>query len=759
MGLFTQCCPNNTKPEIIPLPEKVISDAGEFRFAKGMVITVRNQEQAAIASQFTVLFTNAAGFTPEIRINQDEHEQTSFTFFTDNELPSEHYKLKISPRHIRIQAADSKGFYYAMQSLRMLLPPAIENETVLPNFDWGVPAMDIQDGPRFPYRGLMLDVCRFFMPKENILKIIDCMAMLKLNRLHLHLTDGNGWRLEIMKYPKLTEVGAWRVDRKGDFPQRKNAIEGEPTPIGGFYTQEEMKEIIAYAADRQIEIIPEIEMPAHSNASLAAYPELACPIVKEFIGVLPGIGGRQADINYCAGNEQVYSFLNDIIDEIAELFPSPHIHIGGDEASKEIWEKCPLCQARMKKEGITDPEDLQGYFMNRVADYVKSKGKQVIGWDELIKSKMPEDAIICGWQGLGEAGYKAGRMGHKFIMAPARALYLIRYQGPQWFEPRTYFGNVTLKDVYEYEPVKADWDLKVVQNLIGIQGCLWTEFVSSPQDAEYLLFPRIAALAEIAWVGPDRKNWPDFLERLDILTQHYDRMGINYARSMYNVDHTVDGENGRLKVSLSCIRPDVEIRYTTDGSDPTAESLLYTDTIFVTSDETIKAASFTGTEQKGKTLNLPLSWNKATACKVMYAHNLAYRLTNGLRGSDKHTDFEWCGWYDKDTFFVIDLGKSESIDKVTIGCITNYGMAVHKPKQIRISLSDDDANYRVIGEKGFTPEDIFKEGIRTEDEIFEKINAKGRYLKIELDNPGQCPDYHARSGTKTWVYMDEIRVE
>ena len=476
-----------------------------------------------------------------------------------------------------------------------------------------------------------------------------------------------------------------------------------------------MKEIITYAAARQVEIIPEIEMPAHTNSSLAAYPELACPVVKDFIGVIPGMGAHAAEIVYCAGNEKVFSFLEDVIDEVADLFPSSYIHLGGDEASKVNWKKCPLCQARMKKEGITDAEDLQGYFMNRMADYVRSKGKQVMGLDELTNSKIPEDAVIYGWQGLGTAGYKAGKMGHKFIMTPARVLYLIRYQGPQWFEPRTYFGNNTLKNVYDYEPIQPEWEPEAAANLLGVQGSLWTEFVNSPKDVEYLLFPRLAAVAEIAWSGKDQKDWPGFLKRLDVLTGHYDYLGVNYARSMFNIDHLVTGDNDTLKVALTCIRPDMEIRYTVDGSEPQVSSPLYTDSLAFTDSVTIKAATFASGEQKGQTLTLPLHRNKATARPVIDGNEQTYRLTNGLRGSDKQSDFEWCGWYDRDASFTIDLGKEENIGQITIGCITNYGMGAHIPAKITLSVSNDNRTYTRIAERSFTPEEIFREGIRIED--------------------------------------------
>ena len=394
-----------------------------------------------------------------------------------------------------------------------------------------------------------------------------------------------------------------------------------------------------------------------------------------------------------------------------------------------------------------------------MSDYVKSKGKQVIGWDELINSKIPDGATILGWQGMGTTGYKAGQLGHKFIMTPARVLYLIRYQGPQWFEPRTYFGNNTLKGVYDYEPIQPDWDPKVAANLIGVQGCMWTEFCYSAEDVEYLLFPRLAAVAEIAWSGKDRKDWPGFLKRLDVLTQHYDYLGVNHARSMFNIDHLVTGNNDTLKVVLTCIRPDMEIRYTTDGNEPVATSSLYTDSLVVTNDITINAATFANGKQMGKTLTLPLHWNKATARPVQDGNSQTYRLTNGLRGSNKQSDFEWCGWYDEDATFTIDLGKTEAMNEITIGCITNYGMGAHIPGRITLSVSDDNQAYTQVAERSFTPEEIFREGIRIEDKTFDNLKATGRYLRVALKNPGKCPDDHTRPGQGTWMYIDEVTVQ
>mgnify|MGYP003277202302 FL=1 len=740
---------------VVPCPAEYSTGEGYFIFGPETTFGIENESQLRMVSDFVSLF-RAAGFVPGVKIGDD---RADVRMVTNVSLPDESYHLAVTTKKIRIEASSDAGFFYALQSLRQLLPPAVEGDGLDMAMDCRVPAVTISDRPRFGYRGLMVDVSRFFMPKQNLLRIIDAASFLKINKLHLHLVDDNGWRLEIKRYPRLTQVGAWRVKRDEPFPNRRNPERGEPVPVGGYYTQEDMKEIIRYAASRQIEIIPEIEMPAHTNSSLAAYPELACPVVDRFIGVLPGGGGKNAEIVYCAGNDSVFAFLEGVIDEVAELFPSRYIHLGGDEASKVNWAKCPKCQARMKAEHIEHIEELQSYFMTRMSSYVKSKGKEVMGWDELTNSTLPEGAIIYGWQGLGKAALKAAEQGHRFVMTPARILYLIRYQGPQWFEPLTYFGNNTLKDVYMYEPVQKEWNPAYENLLLGVQASMWTEFCSKPEDVEYQLFPRLLALSDIAWGQKNRKDWPDFLKRIDGVLPHIEKMGITCARSMYNIDHTVTPMKNRLSVELSCIRPDVEIRYTTDGTEPDASSLLYTAPLTVEGTTCIKASTFAGSEKMGQTLSLDMSWNKATGKKVLTSNEKGYVLTNGIRGSLRHTDFEWAGWYDQDASFVLDLGKKTSVSKVRLGCITNSGMAVHKPVSIRLSVSNNGKKFVPAGEIVYAPEDIFRNRTAVEDAVFEGLDVNTRYLKLEMKNPGVCPAGDVREGQKVWMYFDELMVE
>lgn len=743
---------------IVPRPQNAVKRTGEFRFSASTSFVVENVAQSQLAEDFARMFTHAAGFTPKVNIGG----RGNVILHVDHSIAPEAYKLDVTSNKIVIDASSNSGFFYALQTIRQLLPPPFEqSKTQVQDVTWTIPALHITDSPRFAYRGLMLDVVRSFIPKKNVLRIIDCMAMLKMNKLHLHLVDDNGWRLEIKKYPRLTSVGAWRVDR-GDipFPARRNPLPGEPTTQGGFYTQQDMREIIKYAAERQVEIIPEIEMPAHTNSSLAAYPQLACPVVKKFIGVLPGLGGDHADIIYCAGNDSTFIFLQDVLDEVMALFPSRYIHLGGDEAWKTYWKICPRCQARMKSEHLTDVEDLQGYFMQRMSKYVRSKGHIVMGWDELTNSTLPEGAIIFGWQGNGDAALKAAAQGHQFIMTPARMLYLIRYQGPQWFEPLSYFGNNTLKDVYDYEPIQTKWKKEYIPLLIGVQASMWTEFCSKPADVDYMLFPRLAALAEIAWTRQENKNWSCFLKSLDSYNEHIAQKGIVYARSMYNIQHKVTSSDGKLSVSLECIRPDVVIRYTTDGTTPTAKSALYVKPITVRTTQTINCATFSAKRQMGKVLTLPIHWNKATAKRVISTNTDAQLLTNGLRGSNKYTDFEWCLSEKNDsTSFVIDLNHTEKLNKLTLGCITNYGMAVHNPKTIRIELSDDNKSFATLGELQLTAEQIFREGTFINDYHFDLKGKVARYVRIIAWGAGSCPSNHVRPGQAARMYFDEVIVE
>lgn len=741
---------------VIPAPVSVTEGEGYFTFDSDTKIAVENVQQLEVAQLFASHFGKAAGFIPATSIGNNGN----IVFTTDASLPAEGYKLDVTPSAINIKAADTPGFFYALQTLRQLLPAAFDGCELQQDAKWQVPVMQIEDSPRFGYRSLMVDVARNFLPKSELLKLIDIAAMLKINKLHLHLVDDTGWRIEIKRYPKLMQVGAWRMHRDEVFPARPNQRPGEVPNEGGYYTQDDIRDIVAFAAERQIEVIPEIEMPAHTSSSLAAYPELACPSVDAPITVLPGGGGINTQYIYCAGNDSVFTFLENVLDEVIQLFPSQYIHLGGDEAVKTYWGRCPLCKARMEAENLDNLEDLQGYFMQRMSDYVRSKGKIPMGWDELTNHKLPDDIIIYGWRGFGEAATKAADQGHKFIMTPARVLYFIRYQGPQWFEPYTYFGNITLKDVYEYEPIQPKWKPEYANLLMGIQASMWTEFCRSAADVHHQLFPRLLAAAEVAWCQQGNKDWQDFLIRTDAQLPRLQTMGINYARSMYNIDHklTPNGK-GKTTVEMSCIRPDVEIRYTTDGTQPSSTSKLYNKPFDVKKTTVVKATTFQGGEQVGEVLTLNVNFNKATGRKATSDVANDYVLTNGLRGSDRHSDFEWAGWYAKDGSFVIDLGKRTSIKRIVLGCINNSSMGVHIPAEIAISVSNDNKSFKQVAAKSFTHDEVFRTRTAIEDATFDNLATSGRYVKVEFTNPGKCPKGDFKEGQDTWVYFDEIIVE
>ena len=755
--ILTSCGRHEEAVCVVPAPVYMQQEAGSFDISDDTCISVVNDSQMAVAGGFAGLFATPAGFVPAVDYNDDDAE---IRLIDDSSVEREAYRMYVTRKGIDIYASSAPGFFYAFQTLRQALPSAIESDVLVPDARWTVPAMVVYDAPRFEYRGLMVDVSRYFLPKEDLLEIIDCMAMLKLNNLHLHLTDDNGWRLEIRKYPRLTSVGAWRADRgETPFPDRKNPVRGEPTPIGGYYTQDDIREIVAYAADRQINVIPEIDMPAHSNSALAAYPQYACPVVDEFIGVLPGLGGKKADIIYCAGNDDVFAFLKDVMDEVCGLFPSKYIHLGGDEAWKTHWKKCPYCQERIDEEDLDNEEELQGWFMDQMNEYLRSKGRIMMGWDEITDSDIPEGAVVFGWRNDGKAALKAAQEGHDFIMTPSNLLYLIRYQGPQWFEPLTYFGNSTLKMVYDYEPVDQKWPVEYQQKLLGVQGSMWTEFCDCPEDVTYQIFPRIVALAEVAWSPTCTRNWENFIKRLDSFNAHLDEKGVVYSRAMYNIQHTVTpSENGQLVVDLQCERPDVTIRYTLDGSEPDSQSPQYPGAFTAGGPVTIKAATFFDDgSQAGKTLVLPLDWNTATSCRIHSSHPSARLLVNGVQGSLRQTDFEWCH-FDHDASIIVDLGKSLPVDKVSVGGLTNYGMAFNKPGAITVSVSQDGSSYTPVGQRRWTKNEIFCEGNFREDIAFSFSPVPARYVRIQADHPGPCPDGHIRSGQMSKYCFDEIEV-
>lgn len=741
---------------IIPSPVSLTEGTGHFVFSEKTEIALEDKEGEKIVRNFTDLFAQSAGFVPKLKVGSKKGD---VCLLKDEMLAEEAYKLEVTVNKVVVRASTTKGLFYALQTIRQLLPSSIEGEEPATHQEWSIPVLNMRDEPRFVYRGLLVDVARCFIPKEHLLQIIDCMGMLKMNALHLHLADDNGWRIEIKQYPLLTEVGSKRVERKGvAFPARRNQRQGEPVKEQGYYTQDDIREIVAYATERQIEVIPEISIPGHSNAALAAYPLLACPVIDKYIGVVPGLGGSHSDILYCAGNEQVFTFLQRIIDEVVDLFPSRYIHLGGDAVKKTHWEECPLCRERMQQEDLNGEKDLLGYFMRRLDSYVRSKGRKVMGWEEIMEANLSRGAVIFDWHGYGHGAVKASKQGHHFIMAPTDVMYLNRSQGPQWFEPMSFEGENTLEEIYKYEPIERYWTMSMRSLLMGIQASLWTEFCENSEDVNYLLFPRLAAVAETSWSFPIAKKWERFLVTLDDYAKRWEIKGIKYARSMYNVQHEVVPEFGELKVSLSCMRPDVEIRYTMDGSEPNSASTIYRRPWRVKEAQTVKCAAFQGETQVGKTLNLPIAMNESTGKNLLRSNAVERRMVNGVRGSLKCTDSEWASWTNNDSVAItLDMGGRKKMIEVALGCLNDYGMAIHKPQSVEIFFSDNEVSYWKVAEKSFNEKEIFREGCFAEDLKF-KMEDTARYIRIVLKGAGKCPDTHVRPLQDARIYMDEVLV-
>lgn len=742
---------------LIPQPLEINHQEGQFEFNSRTKWIVENKDQEAIALSLSSQFSKVSGYNYPVVISK-KTPQNAVIFRTDNQMADEAYTLEITAKKIILKASSPHGFFNAIQSLRQLLPSEINGKSFVTDKKWTVRAAKITDSPRFAYRGFMLDVSRHFIPKEDVLKLLDQLAYHKINYFHWHLVDDNGWRIEIKKYPKLTDVGAWRVDRGNFFPMRTNPIPHEVSTQGGYYSQDDIREIVKYASERFIEVIPEIEMPAHTNSSLAAYPQFRCPVGNKHLSVLPGIGGTNSSEIYCAGNDSVFSFLEDVLSEVMELFPSEYIHIGGDEATKTNWKQCPLCQARMKENNIPNEEELQSYFIKRINRFLQQNNKKLMGWDELVDSEIPEGATIFGWRGMGDAGEKAGAKGFNFIKSPAQKYYLLRYQGPQWFEPYTYFGNTTLKDVYDYEPAGTELAENVKKHMLGIEACLWTEFVTNSKEAEYLIFPRLSAFAETAWSQPENKDWGSFVKRIDKMVEDFRQSDINFAPSMFNIAHKIEATNGKLKITLENIRPDAEIRYSLDGSEPNAQSNLYISPLKVNAGTSIRAQVFINGKARGRILPLNTFTHKAIGAKIISGEPMAFVLTNGLFGSDKRSDGEWLEIYDRDFSFVMDLGESKTFDLIKISWLNDAGMTIQLPAFVNISVSDDGVDYRNILEKKYGEKEIFQFGLYRHNKQYDCNTQAARYLKFEIKNPGITPVDHVRPNTPTRFALDEIIV-
>lgn len=642
---------------VIPVPLKMEQGTGSF-----------------LLSEKTKLYTNLQGGEAELWENylkalpvqlkearMKDRKQMLFLLITPKtpQLPSpESYTLSVTSQRIEIRATSGAGLFYGMQTLLQLMQPASTGS-------YSVPSVEIEDTPRFAYRGLMLDVSRHFSTKEFIKKQIDALAYYKINRLHLHLTDAAGWRLEIKKYPLLTDFAAWRTDptwKKWWNGGRKYLRYDEPGASGGYYTQDDIREILEYARQHYITVIPEIEMPSHSEEVLAAYPQLSCS------------GEPYKNSDFCVGNEETFTFLENVLTEVMELFPSEYIHVGGDEAGKSAWKTCPKCQKRMKDEHLANVDELQSYLIHRIEKFLNNHGRRLLGWDEILQGGIAPNATVMSWRGE-EGGIAAVTSGHHAIMTPGAYCYLDSYQDAPYSQPEAIGGYLPLKKVYAYDPVPASLTAEQAKLVYGVQGNLWVEYIPTPEHVEYMIYPRMLALAEVAWSAPERKSWPDFHTRALSAVADLQKKGY----------HPFD-----LSKEI--------------GSRP----------------ESLQPVSHLALGKK-------VTYNSSYSPHYPAQGNTA--LTDGIRGDWTYGDGSWQGFISDNRLDVtIDMEKETPIHFITAAFMQVVGAEVFLPETVIISISDDGINFTELQKQHF---EVSKETPIRFTDISWQGEAKGRYVRYQ----------------------------
>ena len=601
-GLFTQCqsSGNNQQTEqtaLIPIPQTVTYAETTFKISQGTTIGLESSsaELLSIADYFNHKVNPALGYSLEVK----EQGDIQFSLINNPDLGNEGYHLKVEKRQISIEANQPAGIFYGVQTLLQMLPKEIRSQQVQHDVEWAIAGADITDKPQFPWRGLMLDVSRHWFTKEEVMRFIDELAEYKMNVFHWHLTDDQGWRIEIKSLPNLTAKGAWRAKRVGQWWQREPQQPDEEATYGGYYTQEDIKAVVAYAKQRYVRVIPEIDVPGHSLATLVAYPELACMKAPKYVNVGNKFYGEDEN-TLCAGKEETFEFLDKVFTEVAALFPDEYIHVGGDECFKGFWHKCPRCQVRMKAENLKDENELQSYVIHRLESILKAKGKKLIGWDEILEGGLAPDATVMSWRGM-EGGIKAAKANHHVIMTPTQHCYLDLWQGEPSVEPDTY-SMCRLSDSYRFNPVPDNVPAEMV---LGGQGNLWSESVPTFRHAEYMTWPRGWALAEVLWSGPAKTDWDEFWPRVEKHFERADVAGINYARSMYNAIITPYKENNECLIKLDCELKDSDIYYTFDNTDPDSFSPKYFEPLRIPKNATwLRVVTYRNGKPSGKVITL-----------------------------------------------------------------------------------------------------------------------------------------------------------
>lgn len=660
---------------------------------------------------------------------------------TDNPIAAEGYNLTVSKQGVNIQASSAAGAFYGLQTLAQLARNGKE-----------LPVTNIKDEPRFPYRGLHLDVSRHFFNTDYVKKQIDLVATYKINRLHWHLTDGAGWQLEIPGYPRLTEFAAWRkaanLQDWGKYNHRF-CEKDEEGAYGGYYTEADVREVLEYARLRHVTVIPEIEMPGHSGEVLAAYPQLSCT------------GEPYTSGEVCIGNEETFKFFEDVLDEVIRLFPSRYIHIGGDEASRRHWKACPKCQKRMKEEGLKDESELQSYMIARIEKYLNDKGREIIGWDEILDGGLAPNATVMSWRGT-EGGIAAARMGHYAIMTPESHCYLDHYQDDPETQPLAFGACVPIGQTYSYDPAPDSLESDICKYILGVQGNVWAEYLPTYEHAEYMIYPRIIALAEVGWTPMKNKHSESFKRRINNEIRHIKAIGYNpfTLSELVQTSQTVDYAKKRIMLSLTSEKHPIDIRYTTDGSEPTASSKLYKKPFAVKDSILLTARLFDGEKPIGKSLHLRTDYHKGIGKKITYApgggyyqHKEVYKgggdtgLLDGLRGGKSYMDGRWQGFCPNDLDATIDLGEVTAIHRVMANFMQIRTPQVFLPAKVEVWASVDGKEFSLLGSDTCSEEDAGK------DVIFRDFGWTGtpteaRYVR-----------FHAIQGKKQFLFTDEIVIQ
>lgn len=735
-------------PALIPLPVTITPSTGSFIIDATTKIVVTDSALNKMAGLLNG-YMRGCGGKPLIR--SAVVPRNNFILLAIDTTASRHkegYVLYIDKKAIRCIGHDASGVFYGLQTLRQLWQAgkgSIE-----------VPCYTIDDYPRFAYRGMALDVSRHLFPVSFIKKYIDWLALYKFNTFHWHLTDDQGWRIEIKKYPKLQSVAAWRketlIGHKKELPHRFDG-----TRYGGYYTQQQVKEVVQYAAERQITIIPEIEMPGHASAALAAYPTLGCTggpyTTATFWGVFDDV--------YCAGNDSTFVFLQNVLNEVMALFPSKYIHIGGDECPKTRWKACAKCQQRKQALRLPDEHALQSYFIQRMEQYVNSKGRQIIGWDEILEGGLAPNATVMSWRGE-EGGKAAAAQHHRVIMTPETNCYFDYYQSLYAEEPLAAGGFTPLQKVYGYEPLAGRTDSATTNYLAGVEGQAWSEYYTSEAQAAYMIFPRALALAEVAWTPKLHRNYDSFLNRLRGEASLLKQEKINYNTNYDDITFTaVPMPSNVLQVELQTATPGSEIRFTTDNTVPTIQSTLYTGIIEIKNTCTVKALLFNRQHQPtGRLFRQSFRVHKAVGAAVTLQNKPIDRfnpgnttLVNGLFGSNRYNDDQWLGFSGNDLQAVINLGKEQTVQHLALEVLNYHWQRMWAPVSLQLLASKDGQHYTELYRQDSFPVN----GINKVDVPVTPVQAQ--YIKVIGINKGVIPAGEYGAGGNALLLIDEIVVE